>query len=102
MAKENRKCFLCGKGYHYCPNCAADRDKPSWYNMFCSEECHELNDILCANNFKRLSDEDACEKIKNIKVPRIAIEENRKKIEELLSVRKKAAKKVKPEPHISE
>ena len=101
MAKENRTCFLCGNGYHYCPNCSADRDKPSWYNMFCSEECHEINHILCENNFKRLSDEDAGEQLKKIKIPPIVIVENRERIDNLLAIRRKVTKK-KPEPHISE
>lgn len=102
MAKANRTCFICGNGYHYCPTCSEDRDKPSWYNMFCSEECKDINYILSENNFKRLSNEDAGELLKQIKMPKITIEENRKRVEELLAIKRKPVKKVKPETYISE
>lgn len=102
MARANRKCFLCGNEYRYCPTCSEDRDKPSWYGMFCSEACKELNTILSENNFGRLSDEDASEKIKRMKLPAITIKENRARIDELLAVRRKPAKRFRPEAEFSE
>lgn len=42
MAKTNKICVTCGKQYHYCNNCAADNNKPSWMGMFCSENCKDL------------------------------------------------------------
>ena len=42
MAKNNKICATCGKHYHYCPTCSADNKKPSWMNMFCSENCKDL------------------------------------------------------------
>ena len=42
MAKLNKICIVCGKKYEYCPHCSADNSKPSWMNMFCSENCKNL------------------------------------------------------------
>lgn len=98
MARANRICYMCNKSYHYCPTCAEDRNKPSWYNMFCSEVCKDLNDILSENNFGRISNEDASELLKKICIPEIDNPDNKRKIEELLTYKKKPVKKVKPIP----
>lgn len=42
MAKLNKTCTVCGTKYSYCPVCSADNSKPSWMNMFCSENCKDL------------------------------------------------------------
>jgi len=42
MAKNNKTCVCDGKRYSYCPHCSADNSKPSWMNMFCSENCKNL------------------------------------------------------------
>ena len=91
MANNNRTCYLCGRAYSYCPNCEADRDKPSWYDMWCSETCKEINAILQNNNFGRLTDEAAAEKLSKIELPDIQIRENAVRISKLLAERKKAA-----------
>ena len=50
---KQRTCFCCGKAYHYCPHCDVDRDKPSWYFIFDSDNCRKylmlVRDILQAN-----------------------------------------------------
>jgi len=43
---KKRKCIVCGNEYDYCHSCPKDADKPVWYYIFCSEECHKLGDIL--------------------------------------------------------
>ena len=43
MGKQ-RTCFCCGKEYRYCPNCDADKNKPSWYFIFDSENCRTIFD----------------------------------------------------------
>ncbi len=42
MAKNNKTCVCDGTRYSYCPHCSADNSKPSWMNMFCSENCKNL------------------------------------------------------------
>ena len=41
---KQRTCFCCGKAYHYCPHCDVDRDKPSWYFIFDSDNCRKVFD----------------------------------------------------------
>ena len=42
MAKNNKICVCDGTRYSYCNTCSADNSKPSWMNMFCSENCKNL------------------------------------------------------------
>lgn len=46
--KANKKCCVCGTAYAYCPTCVSDRNKPTWMNMFCSEECLNIYNV-CAS-----------------------------------------------------
>ena len=89
MARSNRTCFICGKSYRYCPTCAEDRNKPGWYNMFCSEVCNELNHILTENNFGRINDEDAGEMLGKLQLPEFEHVDTKQKIDELMAVKKK-------------
>lgn len=97
MARNNRTCYFCGKEYSYCPNCPRDREKPAWYEMWCSETCKELDHILKENQFGRLQDEEAAEQIKSIELPEITNTDNAAKIGQLLATKKKKTK-----THISE
>lgn len=68
MSKNNRVCFLCGQNYHYCPTCYPDTNKPSWYAMWCSEECKKLDNILAAHTMKHITTKEAKEKIEELKL----------------------------------
>ena len=87
MAKSNRICFLCGKKYHYCPTCSADINKPSWYAMWCSEECKDLDRILAAHTMKQITTEEARKKIKdlNLKDAKFADENVEKHYNEIMN-----------------
>lgn len=75
MAKTNRICFLCGKHYRYCPTCSPDINKPSWYVMWCSEQCKDLDQILAAHTMKHITTEEAKEKIELLKLNEINFED---------------------------
>lgn len=80
MAKSNRICFLCGKKYLYCNTCGSDINKPSWYTMWCSETCKDLDRILAAHTMQQITTEEAKNKIENLKLNNINfIDENVKK-----------------------
>lgn len=80
MAKSNRICFLCGKKYSYCNTCGSDINKPSWYTMWCSETCKDLDRILAAHTMQQITTEEAKNKIENLKLNNINfIDENVKK-----------------------
>lgn len=68
MAKSNRICFLCGKKYSYCNTCGTDINKPSWYTMWCSENCKNLDQILAAHTMKQITTEEARKKIEDLKL----------------------------------
>lgn len=65
MAKT-RTCLICGNKYEYCPNCDRDRLKPTWYFLFCSEKCHDLDYILSQNTAGNLSITEAQKELKKI------------------------------------
>lgn len=44
--KNNRKCIICGKEYSYCPVCGQDLKKPSWYTIFCGDNCNSIYEIV--------------------------------------------------------
>lgn len=44
--KNNRKCIICGKEYSYCPVCGQDLKKPSWYTIFCGDNCNEIYGVV--------------------------------------------------------
>ena len=46
--KNNRKCIICGKEYSYCPICGQDLKKPSWYTIFCGDNCNEIYETVTA------------------------------------------------------
>ena len=61
MGKRNRKCYLCGESYLYCPTCSQDRMKPSWMVEFHSEDCKNIFDACTRYNMGIISKEEAQE-----------------------------------------
>ena len=59
MAKRDRKCYLCGENYKYCPTCSQDRMKPSWMAEFHSENCKNIFDIATKFNLNIITKEEA-------------------------------------------
>ena len=63
MRKE-KICAVCENTYKYCPNCAQDKDKPTWYFTFCSSNCKNIYDVtssyengrIAANEAKKILD----------------------------------------------
>ena len=59
MAKRDRKCYLCGESYKYCPTCSQDRVKPAWMAEFHSEDCVRIFDICTRFNMQQMSKAEA-------------------------------------------
>ena len=38
-----RKCVVCGSTYKYCPNCSEYENIGRWHNLYCSENCRDIN-----------------------------------------------------------
>lgn len=98
---NNRTCFLCGKKYSYCPTCSKDKLKPTWYAMFCSEECHDVDAILSDCTAGNITEEVAAAKLREAKADKIVMNnaDSKAYIEKLLAVKKvvKSAPKAKKE-----
>lgn len=65
MAKNNRTCAVCGKGYHYCPTCRADMKKPRWMNMFDTEDCKTIFEVATKFNLGKLTALEAQSQLKD-------------------------------------
>lgn len=85
MAK-NRTCLLCGQKYSYCPHCDRDKLKPTWYFVFCSDKCNQLDSILSNNTAGHTTLAKAKKEISKVKfdINDIAIPENRAHIEKIM------------------
>ena len=57
--KINRKCCVCGNEYTYCPSCGEDRDKQTWMNSFCSENCKQIYEATAGYFGKAYSAQEA-------------------------------------------
>lgn len=69
--KELRTCVLCGKAYSFCPVCnPEDRLKPMWYFCWCSDNCHEIDEVTSAFEDGRMTDIEAKEKLNKLDLSR--------------------------------
>lgn len=76
MESKKRICVACGKGYHYCPNCAKDAKKPTWMFILCSDTCHEVFEILNKRGFKEITDDEAKEALLKLGIAGMEFEAN--------------------------
>lgn len=87
MESKKRICVACGKGYHYCPNCAKDAKKPTWMFILCSDTCHEVFEILNKRGFKEITDDEAKEALLKLGITGMEFEANtQRQINDLLKV----------------
>ena len=69
--KELRTCVLCGKTYSFCPVCNPEaRLKPTWYFCWCSDNCHEIDEVSSAFEDGRMTDIEAKEKLDKLDLSR--------------------------------
>jgi hypothetical protein len=59
-----RTCLVCKKEYSYCPHCDGDLSKPHWMVLFCSQKCHDIEEIINDHAFNKISDKEAISKLK--------------------------------------
>lgn len=92
--KTNRICFVCGKAYYFCRNCNEGRNKPSWMQMFCCEDCKDLNTILSGYTAKKFTIEEAKELIDGVNTKDMCKnnENTQNAIKEIMAYRPKKTK----------
>ena len=61
MSRRDRKCYLCGEKYKYCPTCSDDRMKPAFMAEFHSENCKNIFEICTRFNMNLMSKSEAQE-----------------------------------------
>lgn len=67
MAKNNKKCYTCGKEYYYCPSCTPN--EPSYKIMHCSKVCNDVWNILAQNGTGKLSAQETIEALFHYELP---------------------------------
>lgn len=70
MAHE-KTCYVCGKEYHYCPNCAEYASSPTWKNMYDEEDCKLIDETLNAFWFGHITKDDANEKLAGVNLNKV-------------------------------
>lgn len=87
MGKSNRICYLCGRKYSYCPTCGEDLHKPSWYSMWCSENCKSIDSILASHTVGKITSKQAKEKITELNLSNLLFknEDNQKHYSEIMN-----------------
>lgn len=60
---KGRKCICCGKTYEYCGKCQKDKHKPTYFALYCSENCHDIFHTATDYNFNLLTKEEAQKKL---------------------------------------
>ena len=60
--KNNRSCIVCGRSYYFCNHCQDGEIKPSWFNIFHNQNCHDIYDAV-ANIYPEQGKEAAKEEL---------------------------------------
>ena len=95
--ERNKVCHVCGKEYHYCPTCPRDAMKPSWYTLFCSDQCKDIDDVLSKHTYKRITDVKAAKELLALGADAMNVKDEaiRAHIDNILVSARKAEKSVK-------
>lgn len=65
--KDLRTCVLCHAQYPYCPVCnPEDQLKPTWYFCYCSDNCHDIDNITSAYEDGRMTAIEAKNKLEKL------------------------------------
>ena len=65
MGKLNKICYVCNKSYKHCYSCPSDLNHPSWMEMFDTENCKNIFNILCKHGQKMITDEETRMQLKD-------------------------------------
>ena len=71
MGKDLRTCVICQSKYEYCPKCNRDVDKPTWYFIFCSENCKSIYEVMSAYECGDIDAKTANESLIKLNVSKI-------------------------------
>lgn len=74
MTKKGlRICCVCHREHIYCPVCnSEDRNKPTWYFAYCSENCKDIYDVTSDYENGNISADDAKAQLDKLDLSQIA------------------------------
>lgn len=73
--RSERICSICGNHYDYCPSCGIGSPKERWRNIYCSENCKNIFDILSKWKNTVISSVDADKALKELHIDSIKLNE---------------------------
>lgn len=71
MANNSRICSTCRQSYLYCPRCNEDKNKPTWYFSFCSENCMNIYGVTSKYENGQFSASEAKERLNKLDLTKI-------------------------------
>lgn len=71
VKKNNKKCILCGKTYTYCSRCEEFDHLPRWMEIYCSDNCKKIFNILTDYNAKILPAKEAAKRLKDCDISNV-------------------------------
>ncbi len=96
MAKTKR-CLVCNSLYEYCPHC--NGNPTPWKVLYCSEECRNVFDVCCAYEGKRITQEEAYNRLNELNIKDKNIQKSVKgSVEKIMAFKKPEPPKVTEEP----
>lgn len=74
MTKKGlRTCCVCHQEHMYCPVCnPEDRNKPTWYFAYCSENCKDIYDVTSNYEDKKITADEAKTQLDKLDLSHIA------------------------------
>lgn len=70
--KQLRTCCVCHKEYSFCLCNPEDRNKPTWYFAYCSENCKDIYTVTSDYEGKKISADDAKKQLDKLDLSQIA------------------------------
>ena len=68
-----RTCCVCRREHLFCPQCRPeDRNKPTWYFAYCSENCKDIYTVTSYYEDKKISADDAKKQLDKLDLSQIA------------------------------
>lgn len=68
-----RTCCVCRREHLFCPQCRPeDRNKPTWYFAYCSENCKDIYTVTSDYEDKKISAEEAKKRLDKLDLSQIA------------------------------
>lgn len=68
-----RTCCVCRREHLFCPQCRPeDRNKPTWYFAYCSENCKDIYTVTSDYEDKKISADDAKKQLDKLDLSQIA------------------------------